>query len=162
MESYRYIFKEKLSIECDEGNPNQSISSSIKIPKALRFSTTHEFPVVKAEAMYDGYVDRVLTESVLLMLLELGITSAEQSLINHLLELIKQSMRNIGEFLSTTNLSMQSHSDYFLLNYEIQPSLLSQTMNEFSFIYTGNKRDYSSFSPSPTIQSIVFESALCY
>lgn len=148
---YHTIFS-TLKQQTDPTIPIDSVINSVPVPQAVFTSSEQEMPVVVANMMYEGYADRLLTDSILLMLYETEVDHAEQDVIHYLVELAKQSIQNIGRYLSTTKIHFQTHSDYCLNQYELQPQYLSLMMNRISLFHRSKlrseKRDYSALGPS--------------
>lgn len=123
-------------------------------------------PVVASKMMYEGYANRIITDSVLLMLYENGVDNAEKEVILNLAEIVKQSIRNVGIYLTKTEMHFQTDKDYFQENYEIPKERVASTIEQITNIRDmssrSEKRPASAISTnsSPRIDSIPLQMVL--
>lgn len=115
------------------------VINSTPIPQSLLFSAEQEMPIVEAKEMYEGYAHKLLTNSILFMLYEVGVEVVDREVVHDLVELVKQSIQNIGIFLSSTNVSLQTSSDYYASHYAFQPNRIASSLS----VITSISNDYS-------------------
>lgn len=112
-------------------------------------------PIVSSKMMYEGYANRILTDSIMLILYENGVDTAEREVIQNLVEIIKQSICNVGIYLTTTEMHFQTDRDYFQENYEIPKEKVPSTIEQIILIRESTsrseKRSYSSISSNQSI-----------
>lgn len=133
----------------------ESIIQSIPVPQALFSSCEQEMPVVSSKMMYEGYANRIITDSILLILYENGVDTAEREVIQNLVEMVKQSICNVGIYLTKTEMHFQTDRDYFQENYEIPKEKVPSTIEQITSIRESTsrseKRNYSSISSNQSI-----------
>ena len=142
---YKTIFDTIQTSANDVAAMEQALHS-IKIPESLQLSNTHVMMIPSAKVMLEGYVSRVLTGCVVLMLVESGVKFASIEVIDCLLSLIQQSIYNIGRAIRVNEVRSETLPEYNQSHYQFG-SAVNSTLSELAVSFLPGQGQYQSPTP---------------